>query len=918
MADGLVLSIEARAAIAQLDALEGRLRAVGAAVGDVGRTSPQSSKGMDRIAADAGKLGRVIDEVNAKTAGGLANIFSEKDTHQLRKNMETATRVLRALIKERNAAADAGQWDKGKRKGAGDDDDTNVENMKKMNDLIVRGTRALEMRIKKQAELAGMSMKYYAPNSAQMAAIRAEAEKMNMQKMHTEANLLNKGVDNERKALEEKRKLRISYDKAYTLAHRQNEELRTRASLKYDKDWTMAHRIELGKRTDAEDKARIKALAYDKDYTMAHRENARRRNVETQKSLDDQIRNIKRHTLALQENTRREVTETKRKIDIGEKLSDSEQKEIKRVNDLIIAKKLLTAAERRYASQLGITADRVRITSGVMKNHMSVLADVRLAFSRLRNLVLVYSFALRPMINILKTATENFRQFEQATLGVTSVGDKFGISSNAVKNVLTGLTRDGLIPVTEASKALSKILSTGIGLPLAEKLMIALKDSAAFNRQGMLSMGEAVLGAAQGFKNMRSQLTDNAGITKNLSIILKEQAEILGVQVSRLTEFEKHQMIANGLILESSLFSGDAAKASMSVSGQLDKMNISVEIASRSFGEFLAKSGLLHEFTRSVIGLAKGFERLGKALGGRSEVEDYRAMLGTLSSDDPNRRAMEQHIRESTLDVQRQEWQARRGSDEFNTVGNFGGTNRQGFVGRGGLGGMRGFATELRRQGLEDPLQLKSFDAIRDYMLGIQKDESGKTTMRALHLTPVEHRLILQDASKQMANLRAKFARMETEAIARFAAESAKSGKPPIGKYEDVPWMEAYLPGSANIAELKTAMSEEWYELNAVYAELSSLEGVKVLKKPPKPDVTGEPLDPFKSLRERLRDTANLATSGDKYIRRIESFQKTLNSVTRSAEKLKGVTDEQVTKFRNFGAAMMDDVRIFVEEMKKS
>ena len=70
-------------------------------------------------------------------------------------------------------------------------------------------------------------------------------------------------------------------------------------------------------------------------------------------------------------------------------------------------------------------------------------------------------------------------------------------------------------------------------------MMLRFKDSAAFGRQGALSMGEAIEGATQGIKNQNSIMVDNVGVTKNLSIMRDEYAKSIGKKTSDLTDAEK-------------------------------------------------------------------------------------------------------------------------------------------------------------------------------------------------------------------------------------------------------------------------------------------------------------------------------------------------------------------------------------------
>ena len=114
------------------------------------------------------------------------------------------------------------------------------------------------------------------------------------------------------------------------------------------------------------------------------------------------------------------------------------------------------------------------------------------------------------------------QKFSNAFIGLSSVARAFGTSTDEATGAARRLSADGLLPLADASTGLKNLLAAGFNLPQATKLMEAFKDSAAFGRQGALSFGDAVRSATEGVKNGNSILVDNAGVTKNLSQILKE------------------------------------------------------------------------------------------------------------------------------------------------------------------------------------------------------------------------------------------------------------------------------------------------------------------------------------------------------------------------------------------------------------
>lgn len=149
------------------------------------------------------------------------------------------------------------------------------------------------------------------------------------------------------------------------------------------------------------------------------------------------------------------------------------------------------------------------------------------------------------------------QNLQNALIGLSSVARALGEDVNGMRDAAIALSEDGMIPLEQVSGSLKSLLASGLDGQKAIEVFKALRDSASFNRQGQLSLGEAIQGAADGIKNQNSIMVDNAGVTKNLSVILKEYAVANNTSVAALTESEKRQAIANGIIKEAALFQGD-------------------------------------------------------------------------------------------------------------------------------------------------------------------------------------------------------------------------------------------------------------------------------------------------------------------------------------------------------------------------
>lgn len=191
--------------------------------------------------------------------------------------------------------------------------------------------------------------------------------------------------------------------------------------------------------------------------------------------------------------------------------------------------------------------------------------------------------ALQQVGNFLGGAIDSANKYQASLLGLNSVSLSFtGESKNALK-AAQDLSSDGLIPLADSATGLKNLLASGYGLEESIKLMNAFKDSAAFGRQSSLSFGEAVRSATEGIKNGNSILVDNAGVTKNLSVILEEFGYSQQDVMRATTDAGVRMAIYNGIMRETAAQTGDAAKLTQTAAGAdaslgyaVDSLNIKV------------------------------------------------------------------------------------------------------------------------------------------------------------------------------------------------------------------------------------------------------------------------------------------------------------------------------------------------------
>lgn len=237
-------------------------------------------------------------------------------------------------------------------------------------------------------------------------------------------------------------------------------------------------------------------------------------------------------------------------------------------------------ATKKLNTALGTTKENTTKLSGVLVN-----AGLRFEgfMSVIRTLKMTFGDFVR-----------EYNKFTSAQAGLDSISLFKGIDANAAKNQLSSLNavKTGLLDVSSAATSLKNLLAANFTLEQSIELINRLSDAAAFGRQSSLSFGQAVSSATEGIKNGNSVLVDNAGVTKNLSIML-EQAGFKAQDLMKAGEDAGVRMaIFNGILTETTGQLGDVSKLSSTAAGEAAKFEASFLKLKIVFGEFISKAGL--------------------------------------------------------------------------------------------------------------------------------------------------------------------------------------------------------------------------------------------------------------------------------------------------------------------------------------
>jgi lambda family phage tail tape measure protein len=205
------------------------------------------------------------------------------------------------------------------------------------------------------------------------------------------------------------------------------------------------------------------------------------------------------------------------------------------------------------------------------------------------------------LISKLAATTEKSEGLKAAMTGLAATARYAGEDIGRSMDAASKLAADGLLNVTASSRSLQNLLSRGFSLDEAIQMIERLKDAAAFNRQASLSMSDAVQSATEGLKNENSILVDNAGVTKNVSVMWKEYAAQIGKGVNSLSQAEKRQAEFNGIMRETDGQVGNAKLAMDGLTGAKARFKVEVDKVSAAVGQTLTPAFTL--FTKIGTGV---------------------------------------------------------------------------------------------------------------------------------------------------------------------------------------------------------------------------------------------------------------------------------------------------------------------------
>ena len=226
-------------------------------------------------------------------------------------------------------------------------------------------------------------------------------------------------------------------------------------------------------------------------------------------------------------------------------------------------------------------------TKSISNTMQKIKGSMQSASEKMQKIGAVWGVAFAGISMAINSSIQDASQLNNSLTGLRSIVEGMGGDFNKAKKVIQSFTADGLVTTEEAAVSLKNLIAKGFSLDQAEQMMLRFKDAASFGRQASLWLGEAIAGATEGIKNENSMLVDNAGVTKNVSVMVTEYAKALGIKENALTAAQRNEAVYQGILKETKFQVGDSAKLTESYSWQVAKLNATKTQLSQTIGNIL-------------------------------------------------------------------------------------------------------------------------------------------------------------------------------------------------------------------------------------------------------------------------------------------------------------------------------------------
>lgn len=151
--------------------------------------------------------------------------------------------------------------------------------------------------------------------------------------------------------------------------------------------------------------------------------------------------------------------------------------------------------------------------------------------------------SLGKIVSAIKDCVTEYNSYTQSMSSLQNVSEYTGESMQDLSGIMNKF--GAYMTKTDLSTTIKNFSLMGFTAEQTEQMIEALTNSAIRNRNANYTVSEAVKVASEGYRQGLSTLSDSAGVTENLSVMLDNYAKSIGKTASQLTDAEKNQAYLN-------------------------------------------------------------------------------------------------------------------------------------------------------------------------------------------------------------------------------------------------------------------------------------------------------------------------------------------------------------------------------------
>ena len=144
---------------------------------------------------------------------------------------------------------------------------------------------------------------------------------------------------------------------------------------------------------------------------------------------------------------------------------------------------------------------------------------------------------------VIKESIEEYNAYKQAMSSLSDVAEYTNNNFDDMSQMMEKYSK--YMTKSDIAATIKNFSLMNMTMEQTDQMLQSLINSAIKNRNANYTVSEAVKVASDGYKQGLSTLSDSAGVTENLSVMLDNYAKSIGKTASQLTEEEQNQAYVN-------------------------------------------------------------------------------------------------------------------------------------------------------------------------------------------------------------------------------------------------------------------------------------------------------------------------------------------------------------------------------------